>query len=1318
MATFNKNTSPSPISPSTWDSGQSPIPNIGAQFFLGCSVIDFTVNADWSSQGGNLTVNLLEDTLSTSNLDYNNAYARWSLGSTYVQKLRDPNIYDYATGTLASGSLPVIGSPQHFRLVDTSNAIVFQYDGILSSISRNASPNAGKIYTVELTSPLKLLENCSILLKSTPGFGYAIEGNPSGISMNGYYENNSVADPVYYNSNTNRYTSIQLDTNLSKDFVATSGLKTNEIYDITTVGTTGNFALEKDFLTQDVGPTFGTNNRAVNWGNVYNLQNVFGIFENESYGLTNYARFGGSRSAGNATKDEGLRLDMIAFALDELINRNADSSPLPAKRYFGGNIISGTTTYNFYDVSQGNVASNPYFFGFDVYSFTTYMINKLGADYIYTGNLSSNLLEFVSTLCSDAGVDFIVELNRIQTSDAGAPNYWDGTDTVSNYDSPGSLYNGGTFHLEKSFTNSVPGGIISIKILDRRSLSISDPANIRTPFSKIAYQILGYEVPDYGDKGLGYINPGDPNPFSSDFESGVFGNTYLDPLDDDYYLKGTDGSSPYGGKFPVVTKADQNVLASGLDINNVRQNASQTTIKLQDNQQTTAKFVVGGKQSRVVSVPQEYIYQYWGDVSVEPTGNECLNDETENRQRPIPVITPLLEDDDVADFIMIDMKDVFGKINDPILNNVVTSGIYCASVMEIRAAMKGYTPWGEFIETFKPGVSAALLAYAGININNSINMVGKALFKLSVSSDSITVDTNQPTSEASEQSVNNGDKHPTPGKKPGKKNANNKPLDGTIAEELEQKVFEKIKFIGTTHYGKSWVVWTPHPTVKVTASDPTNLTNYGQYDTSWVPSNDAYLEPEAFNSFKAPKHTKFMNGARVSNYANYYSTISSGDILIDRQKNYQGLTASANPVGDVSIELYDNKPYKFDFSEVSETDKANFNIGGVHTRTCEETRTTLKIQTDSEFTFVPYDYFYHYNRGKKPYLSLVDTGVYGISYSGNYCAVHYPGIVLDSGYNIYEGTAKSGQVPTELAMLQSSIDYEKEEVTNSILKQIIVERMMCGGNTASVWTNSPPNFQYVNNVSLTENFLDLIVPDNGINCITFTKITTPFVKYPITDLDGDTRKRVNIALDTLARTLFTVGNGGVTPTSPAGEVPDSHRNSTYYSDELHPPCIQPLEVGICQQSTRHHYGPWFTQHNFIYGGKVEYIEDESLVPENFIFPLYGDLSSVDSNAPAFSGNLSGFYGMNLAGQAIANSIDGYGQFASEDGSLTIPGAPLIKRIGEALLNGPYITSLNVSVGAQGITTQYTFNSVTSRSGKTNSDIINKIRRVSNAITKS
>ena len=62
MALYNTNSAPNPFG----SSSATPQPDIGAQFFLGCTVIDFTVSADWESQGGQLSVNLLEDTLDTS----------------------------------------------------------------------------------------------------------------------------------------------------------------------------------------------------------------------------------------------------------------------------------------------------------------------------------------------------------------------------------------------------------------------------------------------------------------------------------------------------------------------------------------------------------------------------------------------------------------------------------------------------------------------------------------------------------------------------------------------------------------------------------------------------------------------------------------------------------------------------------------------------------------------------------------------------------------------------------------------------------------------------------------------------------------------------------------------------------------------------------------------------------------------------------------------------------------------------------------------------------------------------------------------------
>jgi hypothetical protein len=51
------------------------------------------------------------------------------------------------------------------------------------------------------------------------------------------------------------------------------------------------------------------------------------------------------------------------------------------------------------------------------------------------------------------------------------------------------------------------------------------------------------------------------------------------------------------------------------------------------------------------------------------------------------------------------------------------------------------------------------------------------------------------------------------------------------------------------------------------------------------------------------------------------------------------------------------------------------------------------------------------------------------------------------------------------------------------------------------------------------------------------------------------------------------------------------------------------------------------------------------------------------------------------------------------------------------LGGPYITELSVKVGAQGIETSYSFNSATKKSGKTNPDIVKKLRDYSTKVTR-
>ena len=1281
MAAFNQLSPPQPFGTNT----ATISPAIGAQFFMGCSVIDFNVSADWTSQGGDLTVNLLEDTLDNSKVDYAANSGIWSKGTTYRQKVQDTSIYNWSDGTY--GSLPVIGSPHPFRVLDTGGAVAFQYDGLLDSISRNVTPAGGKVFTVKLASPLRLLENTSLLMGGYPGFGHAKEGTPSDMSQNLHYKFTTVTAGDIYSKYFDTVGLAFLPNTLNEDLTETFApfsrfLNINEVY---TDGLTGTDPVV-DQNTEGVGITFGTHDRVINWQNVYNVQNVFGWFENESKGRLDYAKFGASRSA------NGMPLNMLAFALDEIINRNPDAVPIPDKRYFGGNILSGTSTYNFFEVANGGANADPFFYGFDVYSFFNPIMESLGNEYLYKGSISSNLMEMVSTLASDAGIDFVVELNRVQNVDAGADNYWDGVDTVSNYDCPGSLYDSvtgsGTFHLEKSYGQTSLGGIVSIKLLDRRTLSLSDPANVKNPYSKIAYKILGYEVPDYGDKNIGRINPGDTSlsSFDSSFETGAFGISYLDPLDDDLLLKGTDGSTPYGGRFPVVTLSDQNQSAdiNNLDITNVNTDVTSTQVIIRDNQQTTAKLLLGGLQSRIVQVPEEYIYHYWGEVKVNSNTDACQA-VLDTQIRSIPVITPLLDNDDSTDFIMIDVQHLSpgGLPSTGHLENVFMSGVYPASVVEIRAAMSSKTNWLDYMYAFKPCVLFSIGRAYGLDVDKAQRLILGALWEVTQTSGTAgtTIDvTPVPTgvAAAAQNAMLTQSDKPSKLGNPGKKEkvSDNQLVQADIFKTLES-LHGAIKNVGDTHYGKSWVAWSPQITTKVTE----DIQNFGEYERSWVPSDSAYLEPSVYEGFHAPQHNKFMDGGRLKAYANYPSALED-----------------TSGGGGYTVGLLDSGIWKYDFTKIPEDSRFQSNF-------CDGSKVHTTISIDKDYTFVPYDYFYWYDRSRRP---LVKDGVV---YDIDYIDVNWPFLVENTGYEIYEGTAKAAQDMSVTGMNARTRLPKSNERTLAIVPtgtptEARLEQLLCNDVTNSGAFPASG----ISNTRMVGDFLDLIVPDHGVDCIVFTKFKTGQVFYPKNDQSG--APSVDLSISILANSYRdAVSISGVDTEN--STIPAKGQDINLYAK----PAVPPLEVGIPQQSTRHRYGPWFTTHNFIYAGKVELLEDDSLVPENYISPIYGELTSADVNAPVFGAQLSGFKGMDLAGSGIANSIDGYGQFAAEDGNITVPGGPLVKRIGDALLGGPYITELSVKVGAQGIETSYSFNSATKKSGKTNPDIVKKLRDYSTKVTR-
>jgi hypothetical protein len=1332
MATFNSSTQPSPFG--TTSAGLSP--NLGPQFFMGCSVVTFDVSADWASQGGSLNVSLLEDTLPNSNLKYDAGAQIWYNNTTagsYEQRLMDLEIPNYSNASVA-GSIPVIGSPQTFKVVDSSLGIIFQYDGVLQEISRNVSPNSGKIYNVKLGSPLSLLQNCSMLLQDFTGFGHAKEGFVNYMSQNQYYQLTSVPtnySPSYYGSSTT------LDVDLTSSLgVVSPTMRTHEIYEN---GRPSDRAV--DGSIEDIGITFGTNNRSVNWADVYNIQNIFGIFENDSDGILNYSRFGGSRNVG------GMRFDMICYALHELINNNVTAAPLPTKRRFGGNIIGGTETYNIGGVISGSNNANPYFYGFDILSFYNFMVGagKITADYIYEGGISSSILDFISKVCDDAGVDFIVELHKVQTTDASDNNYWNGT-AVSRYTNSASVYT--SFPLLKSYQFSRPGGVISIKTLDRRFA-----VNLNQPFSSIAYHLLGYEVPDYGDKNLGNINPGDPNPFNPAFEIGAFGPNYLDPLDDDYTGKGTDGSSVdsafrntntsgYGGIFPVETKQHQNtnpvVDRAGLDINNVRSDASQTQVAIRASEAPTAKFVVGGLQSRVVKIPQKYIYQYWGEIRVPRVASPSSYAPKTTQQRSIPVITPILEHNDIVDFIPIDMQDIFPDAGNAWLENVATGGIYMASVAEIRAAMSNKDNWDEFLSVFKPCVRYSLMRGLGVNHQLAVNQlmaivpiedpgtdVNSKIISNGIPSHANNTPAANPAkpeiARAKQKYIQRIGPASTSGTKKVKRNRPQYELDGTEVsgkdfEEIFGKIYDKIKTIGDTHYGKSWVGWSPQVTAKV--SD--DVDNYGQYQHSWKPSNSAYLEPSVWDTFEAPQHNKFMDGGRVVGYANYPAGIVSGTGIIARE------SSSSDDKQDDTVTT-DAGTYSLNFEGASEdsTFQSSY-LSQVHT----------KITVDPEYVFVPYDYFHWYSRDRKPIIIEHNgvTGVYDINYQTGPGQIEYPILKANTSYSIYNGVsytvpggggtenkdAQDNNISTinSYTKFYDSVSYRLTPVPSATDRGDRMEQIMCNDNTNVAKDAS----KGISNTRLIYDFTNLICPDHGVNCITFTKFTTNRVSLPKLKLTS--RAASQTAIKNLLG-LFAHANGddahlaAVKADIMAGDkyATESPEKDISYL-EYFPRIVPPTSVGLPQESTRHRYGPWFTSHNFINGGRVESLVESDLVPENYIFPLYGTLpAAAGSYNLSFTEQLSGFVGMNFAAQAIANSIDGYGQFALEEGSITLPGAPVISRIGDALFtSGPYVTELSIKAGSQGIETVYHFNSATKKAGKTNADVAKQIRKISGKIT--
>jgi|694.fasta_scaffold01364_19 hypothetical protein len=142
---------------------------------------------------------------------------------------------------------------------------------------------------------------------------------------------------------------------------------------------------------------------------------------------------------------------------------------------------------------------------------------------------------------------------------------------------------------------------------------------------------------------------------------------------------------------------------------------------------------------------------------------------------------------------------------------------------------------------------------------------------------------------------------------------------------------------------------------------------------------------------------------------------------------------------------------------------------------------------------------------------------------------------------------------------------------------------------------------------------------------------------------------------------------------------------------IHPAPLLPKNIGVPQQSNRYVWGPWFS-FNSTSGkqGKVEILEETNFSPETF--------GSIDA--------------MNQAAKTIVNSEMSQ-VYENESGFIELAEEPQFNLASRFLNTGPYITTININIGAEGIKTTYQFNSWTKTYGriaKYNIDRISKLQK--------
>lgn len=619
---------------------------------------------------------------------------------------------------------------------------------------------------------------------------------------------------------------------------------------------------------------FGHKNPLVNFNNVYNVLNPFGVFENDDYGLSTPVGFGAAQM-----NSDGMRLDLFVAAIDELINvNNTTSNP-----ELGRPILYGADQW-----TSSPSLPLPYYYTFDINDFINQITSFIPYDYRVK---STTLMDFVDELCTETNHVYMVALRK--PSGEGDP-------TIT-----------GTYGAASAPTNSelgTFGGEIHIITQNRNQYGSS-----KFPLSKTIVQR------EISDKSGGYV----PGSFSAAFSNG-FGGADL-PLD----FAWTTGVVHPGG--PTVSSSPFGGVADFEDITTdelERYTSTQLSVSLNESA-VAGKVVVGGFQSRIGFIENNGsdVYQYWGEI--KRLNNYGSNSsETDTASRAIPVITTILDPNDIVDCIMVDCQDIVGNGD---ITGAIIDGVYPCSMLEIRYAMIDFNSWIVYMSNIKSGKLSSMQSYFNQPLNTNHDVL---------------IDSNGNLTYAGTAYTNNG-MSTTSSFNTSSSNASSTTIDCTdpIAaqssvsyKQFLQKLHGKIKSVGDNHYGKSWIVKQPAFTTRL---DENSQAVIGDLVRSWELSDSAYLEPSNFSAYEAPQSPYFVNNGRLSPYVNFNSNFTSASI-------YGGATV------------------KDDFSEYNGQKFAQTQSGSDYIF-------SFLLDVDSDYVFLPSTYFTNYDRSN--FTNMLSSGV-------------------------------------------------------------------------------------------------------------------------------------------------------------------------------------------------------------------------------------------------------------------------------------------------------------------------------------------------------